>query len=185
LPRRLRIPPTLGMLVRYPGQAMENGKILHASHDGIHVLRFVGDIRYTLGHALDHFLESLFAGQMPAGFVIDLTATDCIDSTNLGLLVRIAREMHNHSAPRVTIVSDRPDINAVLGSMALDEVFDIVSRADVPVGGGRELPRREVDRDSLSHTLLKAHRALMELNERNEETFGDVVAKLEQTTPRT
>ena len=163
---------------------MENGKILHASHEGIHVLRFVGDIRYIVGHSLDRFLEALFAGPTPDGFVIDLTATDSIDSTNLGLLVRIAREMHNRSAPRVTIVSERPDINAVLSSMALDEVFDIVSRTSVPAGSEQELPRREVDRDSLSHTLLKAHRALMELNERNEETFRDVVAKLEHTASK-
>jgi len=162
---------------------MDNAKILHASQDGIHVLRFVGDIRYTLGHTLDRFLDELFAGPTPGGFVIDLTATDCIDSTNLGLLVRIAREMDNHGAPRVTLISNRPDINAVLSSMALDEVFDIVSRASVPAGGEQELPRREMDRESLSHTLLKAHRALMELNERNEETFRDVVAKLEQMTP--
>ena len=161
---------------------MENGKILHASHDGIHVLRFVGDIRYTVGHSLDRFLEALFAGPTPDGFVIDLTATDCIDSTNLGLLVRVAREMQNRSAPRVTIVSDRPEINAVLTSMALDEVFDIVSRTSVPAGSEQELPRGEADRESLSRTLLKAHRALMELNERNEETFRDVVAKLEQRT---
>jgi anti-anti-sigma factor len=162
---------------------MDNGKILHASHEGVHVLRFVGDIRYTLGHSLDRFLERLFAGHPPAGFVIDLTETDCIDSTNLGLLVRIAREMQDHNAPRVTIVSDRPDINAVLTSMALDEVFDIVSRTPVQTGREQELPRKDPDRETLSRTLLKAHRALMELNERNEETFREVVTKLEQGTP--
>jgi anti-anti-sigma factor len=162
---------------------MDNAKILHASQDGIHVLRFVGDIRYTLGHTLDRFLDELFAGPTPEGFVIDLTATDCIDSTNLGLLVRVAREMDNHGAPRVTLISDRPDINAVLTSMALDEVFDIVSRGSAPLGSGQELPRRKADRESLSRTLLKAHRALMELNEHNEEIFRDVVAKLEQTDP--
>jgi len=162
---------------------MDNAKILHASQDGIHVLRFVGDIRYTLGHTLDRFLDKLFAGPTPEGFIIDLTATDCIDSTNLGLLVRIAREMDNHGAPRVTLISNRPDINAVLNSMALDEVFDIVSRGPAPIGSGKELPRREADRESLSRTLLKAHRALMELNEHNEEIFRDVVAKLEQADP--
>jgi anti-anti-sigma factor len=164
---------------------MDNGKILHACHDGIHVLRFVGDIRYTLGHSLDRFLEGVFAGPTPAGFVIDLTATDCIDSTNLGLLVRIAREMDNHGAPRVTLISDRQDINAVLTSMALDGVFDIVSTSSVQAGGERALPLKEADRESLSRTLLKAHRALMELNERNAETFRDVVAKLEQTASKT
>ena len=162
---------------------MDNAKILHASQNGIHVLRFVGDIRYTLGHTLDRFLDELFAGPTPEGFVIDLSATDCIDSTNLGLLVRIAREMDNHGAPRVTLISNRPDINAVLTSMALDEVFDIVSRVPAPIGGGQELPRRQADRKSLSRTLLKAHRALMELNEHNEEVFRDVVAQLEQTEP--
>ena len=162
---------------------MDSAKILHASQDGVHVLRFIGDIRYTLGHSLDRFLDELFAGPTPEGFVIDLTATDCIDSTNLGLLVRIAREMENHGAPRVTLISDRSDINAVLTSMALDEVFDIVTRGSAPIGGGKELPRREADRESLSRTLLKAHRALMELNEHNEEIFRDVVARLEQTAP--
>ena len=159
---------------------MENGKILHASQDGIHVLRFVGDVRYTLGHSLDRFLDGLFTAAVPAGFVIDLSATDCIDSTNLGLLVRIAREMENHGGPRVTLISDRPDINAVLSSMALDEVFDIVSRAPFSVGTERELPQKTADRDALSRTLLKAHRALMELSEHNAETFHEVVAKLEQ-----
>ena len=164
---------------------MENGKILHAvSQDGIHVLRFVGDVRYTLGHSLDRFLDALFAGPVPAGFVIDLTATECIDSTNLGLLVRIAREMDNRGAPRVTLISERQEINDVLTSMALDEVFDVVSRASVPpVGAEREVPRSDADREALSHTLLKAHRALMELSEHNAETFRDVVAKLEETMP--
>jgi anti-anti-sigma factor len=163
---------------------MENGKILHAANqDGVHVLRFVGDVRYTLGHSLDRFLDVLFAGPVPTGFVIDLTATESIDSTNLGLLVRIAREMDNRGAPRVTLIADREEINAVLTSMALDEVFDVVSRAPLPVGPQRELPRKDADKDALSLTLLKAHRALMELSEHNAETFRDVVAKLEQTTP--
>jgi hypothetical protein len=91
--------------------------------------------------------------------------------------------MENRGAPRVTLISDRQDINAVLISMALDEVFDIVSRAPVPVGPEREVPRRDPDREALSGTLLKAHRALMELSEQNAETFRDVVAKLEETTP--
>jgi anti-anti-sigma factor len=163
---------------------MENGKILHAANqEGVHVLRFVGDVRYTLGHSLDRFLDTLFAGPVPAGFVIDLTATECIDSTNLGLLVRIAKEMDNRGAPRVTLISNREDINAVLTSMALDEVFDIVSRAPVSAGPEREVPRKDPDREALSATLLKAHRALMELSEQNAETFRDVVAKLEETTP--
>ena len=83
---------------------MINGKVLHASHDGIHVLRFVGDIRYTLSPSIDRYVKQLFSGPPPAGFVIDLTETDSIDSTNLGLLARIANLMKNQNGSRVTIL---------------------------------------------------------------------------------
>jgi anti-anti-sigma factor len=69
---------------------MTDGSILHASHDGVEVLRFVGEIRYRLAPALDRYLESVFAKPGLAGFVIDLIETDSIDSTNLGILARIA-----------------------------------------------------------------------------------------------
>jgi anti-anti-sigma factor len=160
--------------------AMNNGKVLHANHDGIHVLRFVGDIRYTLSPSIDLFLKEIFSGPPPAGFVIDLTETDGIDSTNLGLLARIAKSMKSLNGSRVTILSDRADINAVLTSMAFDEVFDIVTHASLETGAEKELARQSTDKETLSRTVLETHRALMELSERNEEMFRDVVTALEK-----
>ncbi|MGB5179284.1 MAG: STAS domain-containing protein, partial [Gammaproteobacteria bacterium] len=77
---------------------MDNGNVLHASHDDVHVLRFIGDIRYPLSPSIDRYLEQIFAGPKPAGFVIDLTETDSIDSTNLGLLARLATRMQRLDA---------------------------------------------------------------------------------------
>ena len=159
---------------------MNEGKVLHASHDDIHVLRYIGDIRYTLSPSIGRFLESVFAGPKPAGFVIDLMETDSIDSTNLGLLARIAMRMRALDAPQVTLLSNRADINSVLTSMALDEVFDIVQDREPVAGPSEELPQVDVDREVLARTLIDAHRALMELNEHNREMFQDVVASLEK-----
>ena len=158
---------------------MDNGKVLHASHDGIHVLRFVGDIRYTMSPSIDLFLKEIFSGPSPAGFFIDLTETDSIDSTNLGLLARIAKSMKSLNGSRVTILSDRTDINSVLISMAFDEVFDIVTHTELESGAEKELVRQSTDKETLTRTVLEAHRALMELSERNEEMFRDVVTTLE------
>ena len=36
---------------------MADSKVLHASHDGVHVLRYIGDIRYTLTPSINRFLE--------------------------------------------------------------------------------------------------------------------------------
>ena len=159
---------------------MINGKVLHATHDGVHVLRFVGDIRYTLSPSVDRFLKEIFAGPPPAGFIIDLTETDSIDSTNLGLFARIAKSMKHLNGSRVTILSDRADINAVLTSMAFDEVFDIVSHTSLETGADEELLQYKSDKGTLSRTVLESHRALMALSERNEKMFHDVVTTLEK-----
>ena len=159
---------------------MDNGNVLHASQDGVHVLRYIGDIRYTLSPSIDRFLEGIFSGPKPAGFVIDLTETDSIDSTNLGLLARIAKRMQTLAARRITIVSNRADINSVLTSMALDEVFDIVKDTGLETGAAQEVPKENTDRETLARTLIDAHRALMELSEHNREMFRDVVASLEK-----
>lgn len=159
---------------------MDSDKVLYACHGDVHVLRFIGDIRYTLSPSIEHFLEGIFSEREPAGFVIDLTETDSIDSTNLGLLARIAIRMQALGARRVTVVSNRPDINAVLTSMALDEVFDIVEDTGLPIDAAHELPRQDTDRETLSRTLIDAHRALMSLSAHNREMFQDVVASLEK-----
>jgi anti-anti-sigma factor len=155
---------------------------MHACHEDVHVLRFLGDIRYTLTPSIEHFLEELFAEAQPEGFVIDLTDTDSIDSTNLGLLVQIAKRMQGAGRPRLTIVSRRRDINSVLNSMALNEVFDIVEDSSVDTRTAQEVPLEESDRESMAQSLIQAHRALMELSEHNRELFRDVVASLEKNT---
>jgi anti-anti-sigma factor len=161
---------------------MADGKVLHASHDGVHVLRYIGDIRYTLTPSINRFLEEVFAGPGPAGFVIDLTQANSIDSTNLGQLVRIAMRMQVLDAPRVSLVSNRADINSILTSMALDEVFDIVDDTGVDAAAAQELPQADADKETLARTLIDAHRALMELSEHNAEMFRDVVASLEKNS---
>ncbi len=162
---------------------MDSGSVLHASHDNIHVLRFIGDIRYTLSPSIDRFLERLFSGPKPLGFVIDLTEADSVDSTNLGLLARLATRMQALDASRITIVSSRADINAVLNSMALDEVFDIVNDTRLETDTMREVPQEDSDKETLARTLIDAHRALMDLSEHNRSMFQDVVAALEKNKP--
>jgi len=162
---------------------MDNGSVLHASHDNVHVLRFIGDIRYTLSPSIDRFLEGLFSGPKPAGFVIDLTEAESVDSTNLGLLARLAKRMQKLDARRVTVVSNRADINAVLNSMALDEVFDIISDTGLETETTQEVPQEDTDKETLARTVIDAHRALMDLSEHNREMFQDVVSALEKNRP--
>jgi anti-anti-sigma factor len=153
---------------------MHNGKVFHASHEGVHVLRFMGDIRYTLSPSLECFIEQLFAGDKPRGFVIDLCEVVSIDSTNLGLMAEIANQMRNTENSRVTIICDQMDINELLASMGFDE-----SRRDGDMEE-EEIQLEKPQSATMSRTILKAHRTLMALNETNRELFRDVVTLLEK-----
>lgn len=163
---------------------MDDGSISYASHADIHVLRFVGDIRYPLAPSVAQFTDHLLKKIPQATLVIDLTDTRSIDSTNLGLLARIANRVKENKGPRVTIVSTQEDVNALLVSMGFQEVFDIVEANGRTVDHElRTLSPEPTDKDSVARTVLEAHRSLMELNDRNRATFRDVVEALEAADP--
>ena len=158
---------------------MASGKVLYATHAGVHVLRFQGEIGYALGPDVQRFVDGLFTGAPPLGFVLDLRETTHIDSTNLGLLASISNRMRERHGPPVTLVSDRDDINEILYNMGFDEVFDIVADTAPPSAEARALPIASPDGARLSRTMLEAHRTLMAMNERNRQEFADVVSLLE------
>jgi len=158
---------------------MSDNKIYYATSDGVHGLKYVGHIRYTIGASLNKFISKLFEGPKPKGFLVDLRETQTIDSTNLGLLARIANLMKQCGVPKVTLVSTNDDINTALFSIGFDEVFDIVDEAGHAMTDGRELGLKEQTGPDMARTVLDAHRTLMTIGDENKARFRDVVELLE------
>lgn len=159
------------------------GTMLHAERNGTHYLRLVGTIRYPLAPSLDKFLQTIFATETPQAFMVDLSATEVIDSTNLGLLVKIARLMSEAHAPSVILFSPREDITEILISMGFDQFFQLITTETIEsnhAAGGAPIPLSEFESTDLTSTVLEAHRALMAMDARNEVAFRDVVRYLEQ-----
>ena len=157
----------------------QTGRILHASHEGVQVMRFVGEIRHPLGPALERFFDQLLK-EKPKGLVIDLGETRIIDSTCLGLLARTALRLRNQGLGRLTVVSPRADITDVLRSMSFDRLCTIVGEMPVATLQERVLAMPGAKPDVLLATMLDAHRTLMSLSEHNRLQFKDVVEALER-----
>lgn len=158
---------------------MENGRILVSERNGTYILKFKGDVRLTLCATLDEFLESMCRSEQLKAVLIDLTETEGIDSTSLGLLAKISvlsRKKH-HLIP--TIVSTNPDITRILESMGFDKAFVILNNPlSTPINLS-ELPVIESSEDVVHQKVLEAHKILMAMNESNKETFKDLVYTLE------
>jgi len=155
------------------------GKVLFAERDGVHVLKFVGDVRVTLGPTISTFLSKLSQCKTFKSVIIDLTETDGIDSTSLGLLAKISLTTQEAFNTIPTIVSPNEDITRILESMGFDSVFVILKELITECGQLGELPAEIVSETNLRKQVLEAHKVLMSLNERNRGEFRELVHALE------
>ena len=160
------------------------GSVFYRKHGNTYFIRFVGDMRYNeMSRSLDEFLDKLFQRRDFDGIVVDLIEAKFIDSTNLGLLAKIARFISKQFGKKTTLISTNEDINALLDNMGFSEVFTI-SRVRQPVDTGQEqelvisAPRQE----DLAKTVLESHGILCDMNETNREKFTGVVKILKQQT---
>lgn len=166
---------------------MRAGKIYYAKRDGGVFLKFTGHIRYTfeshhkISTALDTFLDHLFHDDDFNQVLIDLNEAESIDSTNLGLLAKLALYMEREHNRQPTILSTNPVITETLHLSGLDQVFTVLHDAQTPEAELAQLPEIDSSEKEMRQTMLEAHRTLMRLSESNHEAFKDVVDVLQRS----
>ncbi len=155
------------------------GRILVGSHDGVYLIVFEGDVRLTLCTTVDVYLEKMFLDRAFRSVVIDLSRTENIDSTSLGLLAKLSIQAEKRFDYRPTLVSTNPDITRILLSMGFDEVFNLQETPLEQEEQLTELPKMVATEADVRQRVLEAHRTLMSMNDANEAAFQDLVAALE------
>lgn len=157
---------------------MAENVALYAKHDDTYVIKLIGDIRYTLGCALDEFLNQLFLNLDYREILLDLREVTAIDSTVLGLLAKIANFARHRLASKVTLVSSNQDINCVLESVGFYEIFNVCDSSPATVETLYPIPCKDLSKPELTKTLLEAHSNLIQLNDKNKEEFQGVIDAL-------
>jgi len=154
-------------------------RILAARSGGTVIIRLLGDVRYTISPSFQTFLDGLFHDHDVTNIILDLSETRNIDSTNLGLLAKVANHSRQHLHHKSVIVSNNDDVNQVLHSVGFDRVFLLTPQFDIPEGQLLELHLETASREELAGVLVDAHRTLMGVNEANQVMFRDVLKALE------
>ena len=162
---------------------MPQGKIWVADHDGVYLIRMVGDVRLTLCMSFDHFIDSMFAADDFAAIIFDLSEADAIDSTTLGLMAKISILSSQRKKMRPSVIATTPGMNRLLESMGFGEIFDILQEKPSAVAEAPAQPLvcEEMSEQQARAKVLEAHRILMQLNEKNKSTFQDLVRTLENS----
>jgi len=160
---------------------MAAGNVYYAKQNHCYVLKFVGDIRYTQGTALEQFLKWLFRQDDFDDMLIDLSETTSIDSTNLGLLAKIANHMYRQRYKQATLVSLNDDINQTLEGVGFFQVFEVCKDPARCRRAEQVLPATAPSKDDLTRTVRDAHQTLSDLNEQNRLMFRNVLDALNQS----
>ncbi|MCP4788680.1 MAG: STAS domain-containing protein [Gammaproteobacteria bacterium] len=158
---------------------MAEGRILVAEQDGVHVLKFLGDVRLNLCPSLDLYLDNAMHSSHFRNVLIDLTETQGIDSTSLGILAKLAVRMRKQMSGVPTLVSINNNITRILLSMGFDKVFALVNKLDANLDPCEQLINTNCTEQEMQEKVLEAHRTLMALNEKNQQEFKSLVDVLE------
>ncbi len=165
----------------------DEGRIYYAAHKGCYVFKLVGNVsQNTLQNQFDainlaDFIEKRFDAEQVDKVLIDLTEAHYIDSTHLGLLTQIAMAVRRNKGEAPTVVAPEGKIRRLLMEMGLQAIFHVISEADELVCANTPLPTGdEPVQSNNARVVLEAHRALAALNEKNRDTFKNVITLLEK-----
>lgn len=159
---------------------MDSGKILVADHQGVFVIKMVGDVRLTLCLSFDAFISEMFSSEGMYSVVFDLCDADGIDSTTLGLMAKISIMSTDKNLGLPLAVVPSAGLRRLLESMGFDEIFDVVETASIDLNGLRKLQSGDTDEVLVREKVLEAHKTLMGLNEHNKREFTDLIKTLER-----
>lgn len=162
---------------------MNTGVIQVADKDGVFVIKMLGDVRLTLSLSFDEFIDKMFTADDFSSVIFDLSETEAIDSTTLGLMAKISLlgRALDHMNP--IVISTNPSITRLLDSMGFSEILQIVASADI---GHEQYEILHADESSINEAdlkekVLEAHRTLIELNSNNKEAFIELIQTLESS----
>lgn len=160
---------------------MQTGQIFDAFEDGVYVLKLVGDVRLNLSLTLEHCILKALQQHDTQQVVVDLTESDGVDSTTLGLLAKLSLLAKDQFGWEPVLVYDSDNIYRLLESVGfVDQIFHPIRQSDLVKAPLRAVDTLVCDAETLKQHVIDAHRVLMSLNEDNSASFRDLVCALEQ-----
>jgi anti-anti-sigma factor len=158
---------------------MRPGQILVADHNGVYVIKMVGDVRLTLCISFDQFIDTMLSDKALTAVLFDLSEAEAVDSTTLGLMAKIALQGQERRSIVPVILSPNPGIDRVLSTMGFHDIFSIVNTLEAPIEPAQALASSVAEESLVREKVLEAHKILMSMNRENHQAFHNLVKMLE------
>ena len=158
---------------------MSQCRVLQADCSGVYILKLIGEVRLNACSTIDAVIEKIAENPNFRSLVVDLSETDHLDSTTLGMLAKVAVKAKEKSHFLPSIVSTNPDVTRIIESMGFDSVFVITKEPVESESDLAEVEQAPLQEEEMRQTVINAHKVLMDINENNRDKFRDLVDALQ------
>lgn len=122
---------------------------------------------------LRDFIENrLESGQV--NFVVDFLACDSVDSTFLGILVKVAIRVRGRGS--LSLINLRNRNLETVQHLGIHKIASICSKKIVGLNDLKSIESNSVSKN----TIYQAHKSLVDLNDKNQKVFCDVLQFLQR-----
>lgn len=160
---------------------MKPGQILVADHEGVYIIKMLGDVRLTFCVSFDQFIDEMFNDPAFSSVLFDLSEAEAVDSTTLGLMAKISILGQERKGIVPVVLANNAGIQRILQTMGFSDIFTIVDTLDTPVLAATPLNCENCDEEIVKAKVLEAHTILMKLNDENASAFSDLVSMLQNS----
>ena len=156
-------------------------KALFATHGNTCVLKLKGIIRFTDCPSIDKFIKTTLESENPQKILVDLSDTELLDSTALGMIAQIAIDSRTKGTDKPILIIDSNDMMMLFKSVCFEKVFSILQPQQID----GEIEFMSIDEDlnkdssALASQVKDAHKNLMQLSYENRLSFQEVMEALE------
>ena len=158
---------------------MSAGKILVSDKDGNYLIKFSGDVRVNLCGSLNHHMDAIFGSSGVQRVVIDMLDAECVDSTTLGLIAKLALHCRKEYNINMQLFCQNPSILRTLSCMSFDEIIDIHQEVPDIEADLHAIESVNSDIDEVRRQVLEAHKLLTQLSPDSSKEFTDLIRALE------
>ena len=138
-------------------------------------IKLVGDVRLPWCISLDTYCEKVIKQPGLKKVFIDLTDTDNIDSTTLGVLAKISNYSRKFRGNLPILISINDDIDRLIISTGLMSIFEIKKDFNINPDLFDNLPIVSSSDEEMKKSVIDAHQKLMELTKDNQLKFKSLV----------
>jgi anti-anti-sigma factor len=158
---------------------LSTGKILVSDKDGNYLIKFSGDVRVNLCGSLNHHMAAIFGSTDVQHVVIDMLEAECVDSTTLGLIAKLALHCRKEYNINMQLFCQNPSILRTLDCMSFDEIIDICQEVPDIDAELHAIETVNSDIDEVRRQVLEAHKLLTQLSPDSSKEFTDLIRALE------